>query len=253
VIEKYFVKGEGDYPIPYLLMIPVKPNNKGLIYLHPSGKSAGASAGGEIEWFVRNGFTVLAPDIIGIGEMGPGIFVGDVDIDSISYNLWYTSTLIGRSLVGIRAGDVVRLTRLLKKYNEINEVYGVARKEMAPVLLHAAAFDQDISRIALIEPYSSYQSIVMNRFYNPKFVHSIVPGAIKSYDLPDLAASLAPRKLLMAGVTDGDSKRDDVESINKDLDIIKTAYRFRNADGQLNIVSLGPTENLNDNFMKWIK
>ena len=68
-----------------------------------------------MEWFVRNGFTVLAPDLIGIGEMGPGIFNGDADIDSISYNLWYTSMLIGRSIVGIRAGDVVRLTRLLKK------------------------------------------------------------------------------------------------------------------------------------------
>jgi len=74
VIEKYFVKGEGNYIIPYLLMIPAKKNNKALIYLHPSGKSVEASVGGEIEWFVRNGFTVLAPDIIGIGEMGPGIF-----------------------------------------------------------------------------------------------------------------------------------------------------------------------------------
>lgn len=38
VIEKYFVNGEGDYVIPYLLMIPDSPNNKALIYLHPSGK-----------------------------------------------------------------------------------------------------------------------------------------------------------------------------------------------------------------------
>ena len=253
VIEKYFEKGEGEYVIPYLLMIPVKPNDKALIYLHPSGKFAGASTGGEIEWFVRNGFTVLAPDMIGIGEMGPGIFTGDADIDSISYNLWYTSMLIDRSIVGIRAGDVVRLTRLLKKNNKISEVYGVAMKEMAPVLLHAAAFDQDITRIALIESYSSYQSIVMNRFYNPKFVHSIVPGALKAYDLPDIAASLAPRKLLMANVTDGTGSRTDVESINKDLDIIKTSYRFRNADGQLNIVSGKSTETLIDLYLEWIK
>jgi len=43
VIEKYFVQGEGNYVIPYLLMIPDKPNTKALIYLHPSGKSAEAS------------------------------------------------------------------------------------------------------------------------------------------------------------------------------------------------------------------
>jgi hypothetical protein len=132
-------------------------------------------------------------------------------------------------------------------------VYGVARKEMAPVLLHAASFDPDISRIALIEPYSSYQSVVMNQFYNPKFVHSLVPGALKAYDLPDLAASLAPRKLLMAGVTDGNSNIIDVESINKDLDIIKSAYSLKNADGQLNIISGKQPEKLFDLYMEWIK
>lgn len=253
VIEKYFVKGEGDYVIPYLLMIPDKPNNKALIYLHPSGKSAEAMPSGEMEWFVRKGFTVLAPDLIGVGEMGPGDFSGDSFIGGISYNVWFTSVLIGRSIVGIRACDVVRLTHLLKKRKEIDEVYGFARKEMAPVLLHAAAFDSAITRIALIEPYSSYQSIVMNRFYNPKFVQSIVPGALTAYDLPDLAASLAPRKLIMIGVTDGLGNTTDTESINNDLAIIKIAYRNKKAVGQLNIVSLKPTEKPYDNFLEWIR
>lgn len=253
VIEKYFVKGEGDYVIPYLLMIPDKPNNKALIYLHPSGKAAEASPGGEIEWFVRNGFTVLAPDMIGVGEMGPGDFRGDAYIDSISYNMWFASILIGRSIVGIQAGDVVRLTRLLQKNNEISRIYGLARKEMAPVLLHAAAFDPAITRIALIEPYSSYRSIVMNRYYNPGFIHSTVAGALEAYDLPDLAASLAPRKLMMAEVTDGNGKNTDNESINKDLSVIKIAYHLRNADEQLNIVSLTPNEKPYDLYMEWIK
>jgi len=253
VIEKYFVKGEGDYVIPYLLMKPDKPNNKALIYLHPSGKSAEASAGGEMEWFVKNGFTVLAPDLIGIGEMGPGIFKGDSYIDSVSYNMWFASMLIGRSIVGIRAGDVVRLTGLLKKSQGIDEIYGLARKEMSPVLLHAAAFDPAITRVALIEPYSSYASIVKNRFYNPAFIHGAVPGALKAYDLPDLAASLAPRNLLMAGVTDGNGKTTDAESINQDLAIVKTAYQKRNAGRQLNIVALEPTGKPFDLFMDWIK
>ena len=253
VIDKYFVKGEGDYIVPYLLMIPDKPNNKALIYLHPSGKSVEASVGGEMEWFVRNGFTVLAPDMIGMGEMGPGDFRGDSYIKGISYNVWFASMLIGRSIVGIRAGDVVRLTGMLKKNSEISEVYGVARKEMAPVLLYAAAFDTTITRIALIEPYSSYLSIIMNRFYNPAFVHSTVPGALQAYDLPDLAASLAPRKLMMASITDGSGSTADNEGINKDLDIIKTTYHYRNADRQLNIVSLKPNEKPFDIFTEWIK
>jgi dienelactone hydrolase len=253
IIDKYFVKGEGDYIIPYLFMKPDRPNNKALIYLHPSGKSAEAFVGGEMEWFVRNGFTVLAPDLIGIGEMGPGDFRGDSYIEGVSYNVWFASMLIGRSIVGIRAGDVVRLTRLLKNTGGISEVYGFARKEMAPVLLHAAAFDPAITRIALIEPYSSYRSIVMNRFYDPGFVHSTVPAALKAYDLPDLAASLAPRKLLMAGIADGFGKSTDTENINMDLAIIKIAYQNKKADSQLNLVNPLPAEKPYDLYKEWIK
>ena len=253
VIEKYFVKGEGDYVIPYLLMIPENPGNKALIYLHPSGKLVEASEGGEMEWFVHNGFTVLAPDLIGVGEMGHGIFGGDANIDGVSHNLWYASILIGRSIVGIQAGDVVRLTRLLKNTNGISEIYGIARKEMAPVLLHAAAFEQTIDRIALIEPYSSYYSIVSNHYYISSFMPYVVPGALTSYDLPDLIAALAPRKLMMAGVTDGNGKISDVESINKDLAIIKIAYQNKKAEEQFSVIPLPSDKKLYSIFKEWIK
>jgi hypothetical protein len=253
MIEKYFVKGEGDYIIPYLLMIPEKSNNKALIYLHPQGKSAEASGGGEMEWFVRRGFTVLAPDMIGVGEMGPGDFDGDSSIDGVSYNVWFASVLIGRSIVGIRAGDVVSLTRLLKKTSGISEIYGFARREMGPVLIHAAAFDSTISRIALAEPCASYQSVVMNRYYDPRFIYCTVPGALKAYDLPDLEASLAPRKLLIAGPLDGNGKTPDIENTFKEFDIINKAYQIKNAERQLKIEYRLHAENQYDLYLDWIK
>lgn len=38
VIEKYFLKGEGDYQIPYLLFKPEKSSGKTVIYLNRGGK-----------------------------------------------------------------------------------------------------------------------------------------------------------------------------------------------------------------------
>ncbi|MDO9340328.1 MAG: acetylxylan esterase [Bacteroidales bacterium] len=252
VIEKYFIKGAGDYIIPYLLFKPEKPDNRAMIYLHPSGKSAEALKGDEIEWFVGNGFTVLAPDLVGTGEMGPGILRGDAYFEGASHNLWYASMLIGRSITGIQAGDVVRLTRLLKKYNEATEIFGFARKEMAPVLLHAAAFTSELTSIVLFEPYSSYLSIVMNRYYNPVFINSTVPAALTAYDLPDLAASLAPRKLFMADVTDGFDNTTDTLNINKDIAIVKAAYQYRQANGQLNIVTGESIEKIYVLLKEWL-
>ncbi len=233
LIEKYFIKGEGDYPVPYLLMIPEIPNNKAIIYLHPSGKVSEASVGGEMECLVKQGFKVLAPDIIGTGETGPGwqggsIFNND-DNNGLSYQLWYASMLIGRSIVGIRAGDVIRLARILINDNDKIEIYGIARKEMCPVLLHAAAFDPIISRVVLIEPYSSYRTIVMNRFYSPNFIGNTVPGALPYYDLPDLAASLTPRKLLIFNPIDGFGESAECELINEDLSIIRSGYQHGRA------------------------
>ncbi len=250
MIEKYFLQGEGDYVIPYLLMIPDKPNSKALIYLHPSGKAEEASPGGEAEWFVNKGFTVLAPDLVGIGETGPGVFRGDAFIEGISYNIWFGSMLIGRSITGIRAGDISRLTMLLEERDDTDEIYALAKGEISPDLLHAAAFNPSVSRVALIEPYSSYRSIVMNRFYDVASIHGAVPGALKAYDLPDLAASIAPRKLMLVNVHDAAAESDNPEEIEKDMEVIINAYRYNNASRSL-IIESG--EDMNTFFSRWIK
>jgi cephalosporin-C deacetylase-like acetyl esterase len=253
VIEKYFVKGEGNYMIPYLLFRPDHPNHKAVIYIDPSGKAAESGTGGDMEWFVTNGFTVLAPDMLGVGEMGPGVFRGDSYIKGVSYNVWFLSMLIGRSIVGIQAADVVRLVSLLKNQNKIEEVYGIAKKEMSPVLLHAAAFDSSITRVALMEPYLSYRSIVDNRFYCPSYIHSAVPGALTAYDLPDLAGSLAPRKLTIIDVKDGAGNSIDTDNMNEDLSVIKMAYQNSEASNRLKIISGKSTENLKAIFKVWIE
>jgi len=234
-IEKYFVKGEGNYVVPYLLLVPDNPNNKAVVYLHPKGKTDAMEENNEIGLLVEQGFTVLVPDLLGTGELGGGNFKGDAYIDNISYNMWFTSMLIGRSIVGIQASDVVKLALLLKLRNRIEHVFGIAREEMSPVLLHAAAFNPVFSRVALIKPYSSYRSFVMNRFYAPRFVNSLVPGALTAYDLPDLAASLAPAKLLIFGMTDANRQINE-DQISKDLKIIEDAYHLKNAKDQLEIM-----------------
>lgn len=251
-IEKFFIKGEGEYVIPYLLMEPEEPGDKALIYLHPDGKAADSDEGGEMEWFVRNGFTVLAPDLLGTGEMGPGQLKGDSYIDSVSYNLWFASLLIGRSITGIQAGDVVKLVHLLGEIAGVKEIYGLAKREFAPVLLHAAAFENAIAHVALIEPYASYRSLVMTRDYNPEFIQSAVPASVGVYDLPDLAASLAPGKLLIVGVTDATGKNRDTEIVEGDMAVIEHAYQKRHASDRLRIVPDKAASALYDTYTAWI-
>jgi cephalosporin-C deacetylase-like acetyl esterase len=236
-IEKYFIRGEGDYIIPYLMFIPENAGKISMIYLHPEGKLTDALTGGEIEKFVKKGITVLVPDLIGTGEAGPGIFEGDANFNGASHNLWYASILINQSITGIQAGDVVRLARLLVKNNPETEISGFARKEMAPVMLHAAVFSPLIRSVILAEAYTSYRSIAASRFYNPHFIHSVVPGALKEYDLPDLAGLVAPRRLFIIGPVDATGNREDRDEIERDLEIVRAAFRYKSAEDKLEIIT----------------
>ncbi len=249
MIEKYFLQGEGDYVIPYLMAVPDQADSRMLLYLHQEGKAAEATPGGEIEWFVRKGFTVIAPDLVGTGETGPGVFRGDSYIDGISYNIWFGSVLIGRSIAGIRAGDISRLVRLTEKMTRKGPIYALARGNVSPELLHAAVFEPSIKRIALVEPNASYRSIVMNRFYDPVFIHSSVPAALTAYDLPDLASLLAPRKLMLLNVREAATETTNQSAIDNDLEVIRRSYIYRNSPESLMIES---GENLTRYYEKWI-
>ena len=251
-VEKYMLQGEGDYVFPILVMVPGEgEKHPAIIYVRPDGKAAGAAESGEMEWFVRKGFAVLAPDMIGIGETGPGKFKGDAYIGDVSYNVWFDAILIARSIVGVRAGDIVRIARYLESREDIDykDISILARGEMCPVALHAAVFDESIGKVALIEPLVSYSSIVMNEYYEPQLIHGTVAGALTAYDLPDIAACLAPRKLLMVNVTDQNKARTGDEQ----LTVVRSAYSAADAVEKLEIRSWEEEQGMDEVFSDWLR
>lgn len=237
VIERYFIQGEGNYPIPYLMLLPEGKINKIVLYLHPDGKAK--EAAGEMEQLVKKGVAVLAPDLVGTGELKPDLFAGDAHIEGVSYNIWFMATLTGRSITGIQAADLVRLVQGIRKQLKGIEILAVAKGEMAPALLHAAAFCKDISRVALSGAYLSYRSVVTSRYYKPAYVFSMVPGALQAYDLPDLAATLAPRKLLISDVKDASGESADSRHCMEEFSITQKGYALKKSENQLKIVAEG--------------
>ena len=248
VVEKYFIRGEGDYVIPYLLFRPERNLGVYLIYLHPDGKKAESASGGEIEKLVKNGYIVMAPDLAGTGEARSDIFKGDAYFDGVSHNLWYLSMLTGRSITGILAGDIARLAGVIKSQDNKAVICGFAKNEMGISMLHAAAFTGAFESVTLVEPLASFSSIVMNRFYNHKYIPFAVPGALGEYDLPDLAASLAPSRLIIAGMVDGNGKHVDKEGIRLAEEITGNGYLRNKAPEMLQFYEDIQDENL---FRLW--
>ncbi|MFC1542137.1 alpha/beta hydrolase family protein, partial [Candidatus Latescibacterota bacterium] len=256
-VGMYAINGEEDYVIPMLLFIPKGyEKSPAVIYLHPEGKAAEASTGGEIEKIVKKGYIVIAPDVLGIGET-KNTLTRDLTDD-------YTAILIGKSVVGIQAGDIVRVVNYVKSLDNVkkDEISAVAIGELCPTLIHAAAFESSIQSIALIEPFISYRSIAMNRFYkvglkkyrdtidHPYEVDfmSCVAGALTAYDLPDLIGCIAPRKVLMADIKDQTLESASAELINEELAFPRSVYSLRKMSENLKV--LPSYENINT-IIEW--
>ena len=70
--EKHLLPVDERYAIPLLTLAPPAPPRRVVLYIDPHGKSAQSAADGDLEWLVRQGCAVIAPDMLGWGELGPG-------------------------------------------------------------------------------------------------------------------------------------------------------------------------------------
>jgi dienelactone hydrolase len=257
-LEQYTVAGEGDYPIPMILALPRGEGpHPAILYLHPDGKAADAGVGGPVESLVRRGYVVVAPDLLGIGELGPGAFRGDAfdfGLGIGAYNVWWGANQVGRSLVGIRAGDAVRVLRFLRGRDDVrtDAIGAVGVGTMGPVLLHAAAFDDSVSAIALVGAPASYAELALNRYYRPELVHAAVPGALRGYDLPDLAGTLAPRPLLIADAVDHMGVPMPVNGTRETYAVTTRAFEAQSGAARPEIVTTGGVPDVAELLATWL-
>ena len=194
-VEKFILEAEGSYPLPFLVWIPNKPGpHPLLVYLDPKGKPTDPSIVEPIVTWVENGFAVLTPDLPGIGELGPGTFKGDAFIDGVSFNMWFASILIGRSITAIQAADLNRIVQALKQRRDIdtNRVTGIALHSQSATLLHSAIALPTFHRLILGMPLASNSALITQERYDAKHIPGMVAGSLFYYDIPDLLGSLAP-------------------------------------------------------------
>ncbi len=202
-VEKYLIDGSGEYKLPLVLFTPEKGSNDELVLLlHEKGKDHAVNNEDLVKQLVAEGYTVLLSDLPNIGEMGPGYLRGDTFIRGVSYNKWFAGILTGKSIVALRVEDILRITHFAKNELSFEQIAAISSGVLGSELLHAETLSNDIQKLCLIEPFLGYADIALSRNYKTSFIHSVVPGAITAYDLPDLMALGAPRKMLIVNPLD---------------------------------------------------
>lgn len=250
-IEKLALKGEGDYVIPFLLFIPHddKDRHNCIIYLQPDGKDSDSKPGGKIEQLVKNGYIVAAVDPLGSGETK--------NTATRDLATGYTALLIGRSVVGIQAADICRISHYLGTRDDTDPsgIGALGINEMCLPLIHAAAFDRSIKNVILSGSLISYSSVAMNRFYkiglteregggthHPYEVSFSwgIAGVLKGYDLPDLIACISPRKVVMTGLKDQMLEPASDELIKTEIEFPQSVYKSQGYSENLRVLTESP-------------
>jgi cephalosporin-C deacetylase-like acetyl esterase len=206
VVEKLIIGPESGIALPALAFVPEKPNADSYLYLHGEGKHVDAGPGGRIEELVRRGHVVLAVDLPGIGETEDKK-KGDASQRYFPSNTtgYFLAYLLGKSYVGMRAEEVLVCGRFLARYRADptpRRVHVIAIGEVGPPALHAVALEPNLFASLRLDPsLVSWSSVVRTPVTKNQLINT-VHGALKTYDLPDLLATLPKEKVTIINPSD---------------------------------------------------
>jgi dienelactone hydrolase len=206
--------------VPAWLFLPKQADmiKSVVVVLEPSGRTSWH----ENELYDRltaAGAAVCAPDLRGIGDLTPefGRHAARNAREHANDEMWaWSSLVLGRPLAGQRVADLLAVVQGLRArpYLQRKPLVLAARGFPSVPALFAAALEPAIDRLYLAGGLVSFQSIVDTEDYNHPF-GNFVPNLLLHTDLPDLAASLAPRRIVLAGAVDGAGREMAPEDVRK--------------------------------------
>ncbi len=185
-LEKLVLRTDPGIVLPALLAVPdeAKPEPV-VLYVAGKGKRQGAGSDGRIAELAKTGRTVLAVDVRGTGETA----LKEWRDMNVAY-------LLGRSFMGMRAEDILVCARYAGKElsgDKPRPVDLVAEDVACVPGLHAAALEPQLFvRVKLIRPLVSWSNVVKTQPTKDQWPN-VVHAALKTYDLPDLAKTLADK------------------------------------------------------------
>jgi hypothetical protein len=106
--------------------------------------------------------------------------------------------VIGKTIVGMRVDDVVRVLNWICTRNDVDlkqvSLYGKGGLGMAA--LHAAAIDGRIGRVFLENSLVSYRT-ALEAGLHKNLSENLIPGVLTRYDTPQLMQAIFPRPIFL--------------------------------------------------------
>jgi len=238
-IENIIYQSEQGINIPGLAFIPKRflPPHPAMLYIHEDGKDSHPE---QLKRLVEAGYFIFAIDPRGMGETKPQRTNefdrrGSWSAQLLGFEaaLAYNGLKIGAPLFGTRLLDVIKGVDYLcsREDVDIDQIGCIGHGVGALLAMYAGSIDGRIELVVAYEPLLSYRSLVDSQFYTHHF-NTFLPDVIKAFDLPDVAATIAPRTLILVYPVDAMKNRVPTEVVEKEYAWAKEIYRFLdNEDG----------------------
>ncbi len=201
-VEKLIIRRPEEVPVPALLFVPENRGGKAeaVVVVDSRGKAKEAGPGGMITSLVADGKIVLSCDVHGFGETAPA---GAARYRGNEYKFSYLAIHLGRPLLTQRVEDVLGCLEVLTKDPRIapEKISLTGIEKGGAVALHAAYFDKRFSALKLVRCITSWMDVVRIPDCRGQ-LQQIVPLALRFYDLSDLLAAIAPRRVVIENAVD---------------------------------------------------
>lgn len=190
---------EGLY-IPAVALVPAdSPGGDFYLILDGGGKENVLRPESLAFGLVRKGNLVMAADLPGLGETaGPAGANSWSTYIGAGWQDVFLAYWLGKSYVGLRAENTLALARFLTELEPAGDsrrIHLIATGEAGPAALHAAALEPDLfETVTIRRSLVSWSNVLQNTVTKNQLVN-VVHGALRKYDLPDLAATLPADKL----------------------------------------------------------
>jgi cephalosporin-C deacetylase-like acetyl esterase len=183
---------------PAWLFLPKQAWTRLVVVLEPNGRNGRWREGDLYDQIASAGVAVCAADLRGVGDLEPQYSPGSVGYrrshqDEEDYA--WAGLMLGRSLVGQRVTDIVAIVQAVAAAYPQATIGVAARDKMTVPAVCAAALEKRIASVYLSRGLPSWRSLVESETYSHTFAN-FVPGVLAVTDLPQIARSIAPRRVV---------------------------------------------------------
>ena len=241
-VERIAFQSERGITIPGLLFVPDTEGQwPGILYVHEAGKEAESEQAGTAQMLASEGNVVLAIDYRGVGETASHDSIsGNYKLMGVEGYHFYQYGMLGHSLVGRRVHDVLRALAVLTERPEvIGEQVSIVGQGMGGLLaLFAAALDERVGTAVCSQSLLSYGALATHEYHacHPSW---LVSGMLKVCDLPQVAACVAPRRLVLAGPLDHMKRRVTQAEAERAYSDAQSVYQLFGAADRFTIATAG--------------